>query len=140
MHANGLVLLFDGVCGLCHGAVQFVLARDRNDRFRFAALQSEKGRAILLRHGRDPTNLDTVYLVVDFDAPSERLLSRGAAAVAVLRELGRWRYLAAVLALLPTAWLDFAYDRVAARRYRWFGRYDTCPLPDPAVRRKFLDL
>jgi predicted DCC family thiol-disulfide oxidoreductase YuxK len=135
------IILYDGVCGLCNRFVQFVLKRDRRDHFRFAALQSAFAREILLRHRLDPGTLDTVYLVVNYGTPDEYLLARNDASAAVLRELGGfWRLLARILDLLPARFRDWRYRLIARSRYRVFGKYDSCPLPDPKDRSKFLDL
>ncbi len=135
------ILLYDGVCGLCNRFVRFILKHDRRDRFRFAALQSNFARAILERHGLNPDGIDTVYLVFDFDSPSEHLLSRNQAATGVLRELGGgWRFWANLLDLLPTRFRDWRYALVARNRYRFFGKYEACPLPRERDRQKFLDV
>ncbi len=141
MQPSNPIILYDGVCGLCNRFVQFVLKRDRNDQFRFAELQSNFGRNVLQRHGLDPDALDTVYLVLNHGQPSERLLSRNDASTAVLEELGGFsRVLAKLLKLLPRRFRDWRYRLVAQNRYRFFGRYESCPLPDPKDRSKFLDL
>ena len=133
------LLLYDGVCGLCDRFVRFVLAYDRRRRFRFAALQSSVGRDLVAAFGRDPDRLDTVHVVVDYRSPARRVLNRSAAALFVLDELGwPWR-LATALGWAPTYLLDWLYDRVAARRYRLFGRHAACPAPDPEHRDRFLD-
>jgi predicted DCC family thiol-disulfide oxidoreductase YuxK len=137
--AGAPLILYDGVCGLCHRLNRLVLARDRAGRFRFAALQGGVAGEILSRHGRDARDLDTLYLVLGHGQPDERLLRKSDAALWILRELGGpWRAVAP-LRLLP-AWLrDLGYDLVARTRYRLFGRYAACPLPDPRHRDRFLD-
>lgn len=133
------LLLFDGVCGLCDRLVQFVLRHDRVDRFRFAALQSPLAGNLLRGYDRDATDLDTVYVIADYGEPAAKLLSKGRAVLFVLAQLGGLWRLASVLRVLPRPLLDFGYDQIARRRYRWFGRYDACPVPTPATRAKFLD-
>jgi predicted DCC family thiol-disulfide oxidoreductase YuxK len=133
------LLLYDGVCGLCDRLVQFVLRHDRRDRFRFAALQSQLASGLLRGYGRNAGDLDTVYVVARYGEPDAALLSKGRAVLFAVAALGGvWR-LASLLRVLPTWLLDFGYDQIARRRYRWFGRYDACPLPTPATRAKFLD-
>lgn len=159
------VLLYDGVCGLCNRMVQFVLQRDADPgaAFRFAALQSELATSILARHGANPRDLDTVYVVVNYDRPDERLLSRSDAVILVLRHLGAaelraagqpgaavatqttstvgssfWRLAGRVLQFVPPSLREWGYRMVARNRYRIFGRYDTCPVPTADTRSRFL--
>ena len=141
------ILLYDGVCGLCNRFVQFVLQNDRNHVFHFAPLQSAFSRQILTRHGVDPTELDTVYVLTGPDPASrgsdpalETLLSRSDAIIFVLKELGGlWRPYAFLLQLLPKFLRDSYYKIIARHRYRIFGRSDTCPLPSERHRDRFLD-
>ena len=136
----GGIILYDGVCGLCNGFVAFVWPRDRERRFRFAPLQGGTARAILSRHGRDATALDTVFVVVDPDTPGERLLDRSAAGLYVLAGLGGgWRLVSRLLAGLPRPLLDLAYRLLARNRYRLFGRLDTCAVPGPEHRERFIE-
>lgn len=130
------VILYDGVCGLCDRTVRFVLARDPDGtRFRFAALQSDFAAAALARHGRDARDLDTVCLL-----DGERLSIKSDAVLDILARLGGiWR-LAAVARLLPRRLRDAAYSWLARRRYRWFGRFEQCAVPPPALRQRFVDL
>jgi predicted DCC family thiol-disulfide oxidoreductase YuxK len=135
------IILYDGVCDLCNRMNQFVLARDRRDHFRFAALQSELGKRILLRHSINPDALDTVYVVLAFEQPGERLLARSEAVVHILRELGgAWSVMGSAFRVLPLALRNLLYNLVARNRYRLFGKFDTCRIPDAATRQKFLDV
>ncbi len=134
------LVLYDGVCGLCNRLNQFILRRDARDRFRFAALQSSLGREVLHRHGREACDLDTVCLVADYGGPGERLHAKARAVLLALRLLGGIWHAARILEFLPSGLLDAAYDLVAARRYRLFGRSETCLLPPPEYRSKFLDV
>jgi predicted DCC family thiol-disulfide oxidoreductase YuxK len=133
------IILYDGVCGLCNRLNQFVLKRDRNDRFRFAALQSEFAGKVLERHGVNPQVLDTVYLLLNYSQPDERLVARSDAAVLILGELGGvWRALAGMMQLLPRWFRNKAYNLIARNRYQLFGKYQTCQIPDERYRSKFL--
>ena len=135
------IVLYDGVCGLCNRLVQFVLKNDRNDVFRFASLQSKLAEQILVRHRLRSESLETVYVVLDYGLAEERLLSRLRAVVYVLQQLGGpLTYVSAILRVLPAPVQNFLYGLVARNRYRVFGRYETCPLPDDDTRSKFLDL
>jgi len=133
------LVLYDGACGLCSRLNLFVLERDRQERFRFAPLQGPLAGDVLRRHGREAMGLDTVYVVAGYGGPGERLLSRSRAALFVLASLPGYRSLARLLGLLPARWLDAAYDFVAARRVRWFGSAESCPLPRSEHRSRFLD-
>jgi predicted DCC family thiol-disulfide oxidoreductase YuxK len=134
------IILYDGVCGLCNRLVQFLLNRDLHDRFRFASLQSEFAADVLRRHNVSPDNLDTMYVVLNYDLPGERIASRSDAAVVALRELGGgWAALSAALRLGPLRVRNWGYNLVSRNRYRIFGRYDSCPIPSEKDREKFLD-
>jgi predicted DCC family thiol-disulfide oxidoreductase YuxK len=135
------IFLYDGVCGLCNRLVQFILRRDRNAIFRFASLQSPLAARILARHGANPSDLDTVYVVLNYDLPNERLLSRSGAVLFVLKQLGApWRSAAFLLQLLPTFLRNASYNAVARHRYRIFGRSETCTLPRVEDQSRFLDV
>lgn len=136
---SGPIVLYDGVCGLCNRAVQFLLKRDRHDRFRFAPLQSAFAADLLKRHDIDHTDLDTVYAVRNYGKPDEQLLSRSDAFLFFGDVLGGiWR-VGRLARIVPRAIRDRLYDFVARNRYRVFGKSDTCMLPDPAYRHKFLE-
>ena len=129
------VLFYDGVCGLCDRIVRFVLRHDRRRRFRFAPLQGDFARATLARYGRDARQLDSVCVLID-----GRLLEKSDAVCAILRDLGGvWRLVALPLRLLPRRLRDAGYDWFASRRYRWFGRFDECPLPTPELRARLAE-
>jgi predicted DCC family thiol-disulfide oxidoreductase YuxK len=130
---DGPILLFDGECNLCNGVVRFVAPRDRGGAIRFAALQSEAGVALQRRFGLDPDDLDTVVLV-----EGDRCHRKSDAALRVARRLsGAWPVLA-LLRVVPRPLRDWAYDRFAERRYRWFGRSDACLVPTRELRERFL--
>jgi predicted DCC family thiol-disulfide oxidoreductase YuxK len=134
------VILYDGVCGLCNRLNRFVIRRDRQGSFRFASLQSHFAAEALSACQKDPPDLDTLYVIARHGTPSESLLMRSEAVLFILRELGGpWR-LARVLGYLPSSLLDFGYNLVARNRYRVFGRYDTCPIPSPEDRDKFIEV
>jgi len=134
------ILLYDGVCGLCNRLTQFILRHDRDAVFQFASLQSPFAAGVLARHGANPNELDTVFVVTNYDQANESLLYRSDAVLFVLHQLGGfWRLAGNILAPLPSPLRDWAYRVVARNRYRVFGRYDTCPIPSAAIRNRFLD-
>jgi predicted DCC family thiol-disulfide oxidoreductase YuxK len=132
------LLLYDGVCALCNGVVQFLIERDQLDRFRFAPLQSELGREVLARF-HISSFPDGVMLLVDALTPAEVLYQRSDALGAALQRLGTpWPVVGKILALLPHWLREWGYGIVARFRYRLFGRYDTCPIPSPEQRTRLL--
>jgi len=119
------LLLYDGTCGLCDRSVQFVLRRDRRDRFRFAPLQSPAAAALLRELGLDPERLDSVVLI---DERGEASRESTAALATAVRLGGLWR-LAGMLLWVPRWLRDPVYRFVARRRLRWFGAAEQCLLP-----------
>jgi len=132
--AEGPIVLYDGVCGLCDRSVQLILRNDRRGRFRFAALQSETGRALLEKFDLPPEALDSVVLVQD-----GRAWRKSAAALRIARRMDAPWPLLWPLAIVPRPVADFFYDLVAKNRYRIFGKLDACMIPPPEVRARFLE-
>ena len=127
------IVLFDGVCNLCNGAVNFIIDRDPNGYFRFGALQSAAARPILETHGLDASALDSIVLV-----ENGRAYRKSTAALRIARHLtGAWPLLY-VLRAVPRPVRDFVYDWIAANRYRWFGKRDQCRIPTPELQARFL--
>lgn len=134
MPAEPPIILFDGVCNLCAWSVQFIIKRDPQSVFRFASLQSETGRGIMRQHGFDETALNSFILVEDGHAWSE-----SDAALRVCRHLPwPWRWVPLFL-LVPSLLRDPVYRFIARNRYRWFGKSDTCMMPTPEMRARFLE-
>lgn len=131
---DGPIVLFDGVCNLCNGVVQFVLPRDPDGRLRFTPLQSEPGQELLQRHDFSTEDIDTIVLVEGDEA-----FTRSEAVLRIGEILG-WPYsLARVGRLLPEPLRDWVYDSIADNRYDWFGRRDRCMIPEEDVRDRFLE-
>lgn len=128
---DGLIL-FDGVCVFCSRWVRFVLRLDRERRFRFLPIQSERGRTLAVRHGINPDAPETNAVV-----SGGRMFFKSDAALVVLGRLPATAPLAA-LRLAPRALRDPVYDLIARNRYRIFGRTDQCMVPEPADRNRFL--
>ncbi|HEV2843602.1 MAG TPA: thiol-disulfide oxidoreductase DCC family protein [Thermoanaerobaculia bacterium] len=127
------IVLFDGVCNLCSTSVQFILQRDPTGKFRFASLQSDLAQRLLTEHGLDPKALDSV-VVIDGD----HLYRESDAALRIARDMkGAWKALA-VFRVIPRSVRDWAYRLIARNRYRWFGKKESCWLPTPEVRGRFL--
>ena len=135
------IILYDGVCGLCNRLVQFLLKHDKDGRLRFASLQSDFAEKVLKRHGFDAKDLDTVHVVENYDQPGERVLQRSDAILRAGRELGGFYGASSSVArIVPRPVRDLVYRLVATNRYRVFGKFDSCMLPDPNQRSRFLDV
>lgn len=127
------LILFDGVCNLCNGAVNFVIDHDPHARFTFGALQSPEAEPILNRYGLSPGHLDSLVLIED-----GVLYQKSDAALRVARRLtGAWPLLSAFLAV-PTPLRDVVYDWIASNRYDWFGKRAQCRVPTPDLQERFL--
>ncbi len=127
------IILFDGVCNFCNGVVNFTLRRDRKQQLRFAALQSDAGRSLLAQYGWPEADLRSFVLV-----ENGRLYHRSTAALRVCRYLGGAWPLCRILLLVPRFIRDGLYNWVARNRYQWFGKSDTCRVPTPELRERFL--
>lgn len=138
MDTNPPVLLYDGVCGVCNGAVRTILRFDRRGTLRFAALDSDFARGIIARHPR-LAGLDSVVFVRDAGGPAETVSTESAALLQVADYLGGYWKLATAARVIPAFIRDRLYAGFAAARYHVGGRYDTCPIPPPEVRARFVD-
>ena len=129
------VVLFDGTCNLCNATVGFLIPRDRTGRLRFASLQSAVGQELLRRHGIPaPATPDSIVYI-----EGERAFTRSDAALAIAGRLAPPWPLLGVFWYVPRPLRDAVYKWIARNRYRWFGRSETCQLPTPALRARFLD-
>jgi predicted DCC family thiol-disulfide oxidoreductase YuxK len=127
------IILFDGVCNFCNGAVKFVLLRDKKNAIKFAALQSEIGQALLKQHGISADRFDSFVFL-----EQGRLYTRSSAALRVCKYLrGLWPLLYGFI-IVPAFARDAMYDWIAKNRYRWFGKQDKCMVPSPGTRERFL--
>ncbi len=115
------LILFDGVCNLCNGFVNFLIVRDKGNRFQFGSLQSEKVKAILSHYNFSTENISTVILIED-----NRLYSQSTAVLKIVRKLnGAWALMYAFI-IIPKPIRDLLYKFVAKNRYKWFGKKDVC--------------
>lgn len=143
-----LLVIFDGRCGFCNQAVRWFLRRDKLDRLRFVPSDSPKVGGFLVRHGIIQTEKglgsgsispSTILAVRNPEGEAERILVRSEAALAMLGELPRpWPTVAVALSWIPRPVRDLAYRLAARWRYRLWGRLETCPIPTPEERSRFL--
>lgn len=127
------IVIFDGVCSLCNASVDFLMRHDRTGRLRFGSFQSEAGRTLLARHGLF-TAPETIYVIDDDVLYTE---STGVLRLARYLRLP-WRA-AGILQVVPRPLRDPVYRWVARNRYRWFGKRDTCRVPTPEERARFVE-
>ncbi len=126
------VILFDGVCNLCNGFVNFLIDQDKNKRFRFASLQSDFGESILKKYHLPTQNFQSVVAL-----ESGVLFTKSAAVFKVVESLPRWRWVL-LFNILPNFFLDGIYGLIARNRYRVFGKRASCRVPTPELRERFL--
>ncbi|MCD9023337.1 thiol-disulfide oxidoreductase DCC family protein [Cohnella silvisoli] len=128
-----MIVLIDGQCNLCQSITKFIIKRDPNAKFRFASLQSERGRKLLLKGNLSVDKLDTFVLI-----DSGRYYTKSTAALRLLRKLGGVWSLFYVLRVIPSFVRNRVYDWIARKRYLWFGYNDSCLLPTEDTRKRFL--
>ena len=131
---NKKIILFDGVCNLCNSAVQFVVKHDKKDTFRFVALQSELGQEILDYIGIDTKNIDRIVLY----EPGVAYYYKSDAALQIAKNLNGLFTLGTVFKILPTGIRNLLYDYIAKNRYNWYGKKESCMIPTPELKIKFL--
>lgn len=127
------IILFDGVCNLCNGWVNFVIDRDPDKNFHFAALQSEAGQRILLEIGLPGDFLDTIVLV-----ENGKYFLYSTSILRTMRRLNKLWPIFYGLVMIPQKLRDWIYRWIASNRYLWFGKDDACRLPTPEEEKRFL--
>jgi predicted DCC family thiol-disulfide oxidoreductase YuxK len=126
------IVLFDGVCNLCSHSVQFILARDPQALFKFASLQSEPGQALLKAHQLPTENFNSLVLI-----ERGKVYTASTGALRIGQQLKGLRWLGLLL-WIPRGLRDAVYSLIARNRYRWFGKQDSCWLPTPERKARFL--
>jgi len=119
---------------LCNSSVQFVIKYDKKDVFRFAALQSEIGEKILKHIAIDPKNIDSIILY----EPGVAYYYKSSAAIEIAKQLGGFWNLSTVFKIIPAFLRNPVYDYVAKNRYKWYGKQESCMIPTPELKAKFL--
>ena len=126
------IILFDGDCNFCDQSVQFIIKRDPQGLFKFASLQSEIGKKLLNKYNT-PSDLDSFVLI-----EGNHCYFKSSAALRICKNLkGVWKLLY-VLLVVPKPLRDFFYGIIAENRYKWFGIKESCMLPSPEERKRFL--
>ena len=127
------VILFDGVCNLCSGSVQFIIKRDKEKKFLFASLQSGYGQDLLKKFDL-PTNTFNSFILYE----GGRIYTRSTGALMMFQQLKGWRWVK-VFRIVPKFIRDTVYDLIAKNRYKWFGKKEECWVPTPGLKARFLE-
>ena len=128
------IILFDGVCNLCNGAINFIIKHDPKGIFKFASLQGETGKQLLAQHNIDPQETDSIVLI-----DNDQVSVKSSAALRIAKNLNQGYPLLFGFMIIPTFIRNGVYDFIAANRYKWFGKKESCMLPTPELRTRFLD-
>lgn len=128
------IILFDGICNLCNGAVQYVIKHDPHQQFIFASLQSDSGQKLLQQYHLAQTNYDSFILIQD-----NTVFTKSTAALLVAKKLTGLVQLLGKLIIVPAVVRDAVYNVIARNRYKWFGKKNTCMIPTPALQSRFLN-
>jgi len=127
------VVLFDGVCNFCNASVNFVIDRDPSARFKFGALQSEEGIRVLSELGMTSDYLESIVLVEDGNVYRD-----STAALKIAKKLtGLWPLMYGFI-VVPAPIRNVVYRFIARNRYRWFGKMDSCRIPTPDLKARFI--
>lgn len=134
MDINKKIILFDGVCNLCDSSVQFIIKRDKNDVFRYAALQSETGEKLLAERNIDSNEIDSIILI----EPNVAYYTKSTAALEIGKNLKGLRTISSILLWLPDSFRNIVYDFIAKNRYKWYGKKTDCMIPTEELKSKFI--
>lgn len=128
------IILFDGVCNLCESSIQLVIKHDTKDIFRFVPIQSQLGQEIINYLGIDTSKTDSIILY----EPGVAYFLKADAALRISKHLKGWYSLVSIFSFLSEGLKNSIYDYVAKNRYKWYGKKETCMIPTPELKAKFL--
>ncbi|WP_299768365.1 thiol-disulfide oxidoreductase DCC family protein [uncultured Dokdonia sp.] len=127
------IILFDGVCNLCNSSITFVIKHDPKDLFRYAPLQSDLGKSLMDKHQIDSEKVDSIILV-----DQDKAYTKSSAALHIARKLSGGYPLLAAFLIIPPFLRNIVYDFIARNRYKWYGKKESCMIPTPELKAKFL--
>lgn len=127
------LVLFDGVCNLCNGFVQFLIRQDKRDQLTFGSLQGSIAQQLLAQNGINNYLSSIVYI------RNGKLYQRSSAALSILKDVGGWWWLTQIFWIAPRPIRDMFYNWVGRNRYRWFGKRQSCMVPSPELQKRFLE-
>ncbi|MBC7863661.1 MAG: DUF393 domain-containing protein [Bacteroidia bacterium] len=129
------IILFDGVCNFCNSSVQFIIRKERKPELKFASLQSATGKFLLEKYKLDAKSLDTLVYIQNGKA-----YTRSSGALRITKKFkGLWPLLFGFI-VVPPFIRNWVYNWVAKNRYKWWGKSDSCQIPTPALKIRFIDL
>lgn len=128
------LVFFDGVCNLCNSSVNYFIKKDRKNKLKFASLQSDAAKKILLHFGVQKIDLKSIIVL-----NNGKLYSKSSAIIEILRELGGIYKILLIFWIIPKPIRDFVYQFIADNRYKWFGKKETCMIPTPELKEKFIE-
>lgn len=129
------IILFDGVCNLCNSSINFIIKRDKKDIFRYASLQSEIGKKLILEKNIDTSSLDSILLI----DPNIAYYYKSTAALHIAKQLSGLYPLLSIFLILPKFFRDWIYNIIAKNRYKWFGKRESCMIPTTELKALFID-
>ncbi|QXP58649.1 thiol-disulfide oxidoreductase DCC family protein [Olleya sp. HaHaR_3_96] len=133
--SNKYLILFDGVCNLCNTSVLYVIKHDKGNKFMFAPLQSNIGQQIIAKYNLDTSKTDSILLY----SPNKGLKVKSIAALHIAKHLGFPNNLLSIFLIVPAFISNLVYDFIAKNRYKWYGKKESCMIPTPELKAKFLE-
>lgn len=131
--ANDHIILFDGVCNLCNGAVNFIIKKDKKQLYRFASLQSDVGIHLLKQYDLESNDLNSFVLI-----ENNKAYLKSSAALHIAKNIGGFYSILYGFMVIPRFIRDFVYSIIAKNRYKWFGKTNACMMPTPQLQARFL--
>ena len=131
---NKSLVLFDGVCNLCNASVKFIVKHDKKEQFLFASLQSDVAKELLLQYNSKKITMDSIILI-----ENNAFYEKSTAALRISKKLNGSYKLLYIFIIIPTFIRDWVYNYIAKNRYKWYGKKDTCMIPTPALKNRFLE-
>ena len=133
---NKQLILFDGICNLCNSSVLYVIKRDKNEKFLFAPLESDIGNKIIQKFSIDTKETDSILL---YNPLKDSLTYKSTAALLIAKELGFPTNILTLFLIVPKAIRNWVYNYIAKNRYKWYGKKESCMIPTPELKAKFID-
>ncbi|MBL7890076.1 MAG: thiol-disulfide oxidoreductase DCC family protein [Bacteroidia bacterium] len=132
-HDHTAIVLFDGVCNFCNSSVNFIIRHDKKAHFKFASLQSEIGKALCEKFEIDVQRIDSIILI-----ENDQFNIKSSAILRITKKLNGGYPLLFGFIIIPRFVRDVVYDLIARNRYKWFGKKESCMIPTPDVKERFI--